>query len=350
MRASIPPAAVPLLAAAQCFGQCRIGSAFAVTPMVSSPHPNSPAAHSLLSLRAPVLAMLLLIPFFSSGSAQSEPSPAADAAALIRRAVANHMNAEAAHHPQRFLLHKKDDRHDYTQAVIETREGDVAIAIAANGAPLSSTLRQSQIDRLSNLDAHPDLQEHRFRREQEDNARVDKLMRFLPDAFLYHYDSTVPCTVTQPPEVSVPGSQSDPPPAAAPSLCYHLTFKPNPAWNPPDIEAKIMTGMAGEAWIETSQERLTRLNAHLITDVDFGWGVIGHLDKGGTIFLEQTETSPNDWELTRMKLNLTGKALLVKSLSYHITEEMARYTPVPPNIDYHQAIQMLESDPVPGAH
>lgn len=313
--------------------------------MRRSPRRNPPPARSI---PLTCVAALLLL-FAAGGSAQSGPSPAADAAALIRRAVANHMAAEAAHHPQRFVLHKKDDRHDYTQDIVETPQGDVALAIAAGGAPLNPTLRQAQVDRLNYLDAHPDLQEHRHRREQEDNARVDKLMRLLPDAFLYHYDSTVPCNVTTPPNVPVPGTPPAAPPVAppAPSECYHLTFKPNPAWNPPDIESKIMRGMAGEAWIETSQERLTRLNAHLIADVDFGWGFIGRLDKGGTIYLEQTETSPHDWELTRMKLNLTGKALLVKPLSYHIAEEMAHYSPVPSGLDYHQAIHMLKSEPVP---
>jgi hypothetical protein len=296
---------------------------------------------------------LLLLP--TNASAQTEPSPAIDSAALVRRAIANHMTAEAAHHPQRFVLHKKDDRRDYTQEIIETRQGDIAMAIAANGAPLNPDMHQVQIDHLNNLDTHPDLQEHRRKREQEDNARVDKLMRLLPDAFLYHYESTVPCTVNTPPDVPVPGSQPAPLPISttappAPSVeCYHLTFTPNHAWDPPDTESRIMRGMAGEVWIEKSQERLTRLDAHLISDVDFGWGIIGHLDKGGTIFLEQTEMDGNDWELTRMKLNLTGKALMVKTLNIRISEEMAHYAPVPTNLDYHKAIQMLESESPPPA-
>lgn len=184
--------------------------------------------------------MTLLLPLVSATAlallpvhapAQNQPSPAVDAAALIRRAVANHMTAEAAHHPQRFVLHKKDDKRDYTQVIIETRQGDVAIAIAANGKPLNPDIRQTQIDRLNNLDAHPDLQEHRHKREQEDNARVDKLMRLLPDAFLYHYDSTVPCTVVLPPYVAIPGEPTPPPPATPVRSddCYHLTFKPNPS-------------------------------------------------------------------------------------------------------------------------
>ena len=301
---------------------------------------------------------LLLMTFFAAPPlasqlmAQSAAPPGVDAAALVRRAVANHLAAEAPHHPQRFVLHKKDDRRDYIQEIVETRQGDVALAIAANGALLSPAMHQAQIDRLDNLDANPDLQEHRRKREAEDNARADKLLRMLPDAFVYHYDSTIPCIVTTPPNIPIPGAAlpaviAPPAPPTTPAQCYHLTFRPNPRWDPPDTESRILRGMAGDVLLEKSQERLTRLNARMITDVDFGWGIIGHLDKGGTIFLEQTLVAPGDWELTRMKLNLTGRALMVKPLSYHIGEEMSHYSPVPADLDYHQAIQMLKSEPIP---
>lgn len=293
------------------------------------------------------LAWAVLVP--ATASPQSAPSPAVDAAALVRRAIANHLAAEAAHHPKRFVLHKKDERRDYSQVIVETRQGDVALAIASNGAPLSAAMHQVQIDRLDTLDAHPDLQEHRRKREAEDTTRADKLLRMLPDAFVYHYDATVPCVVTTPPNIPLPGvpqilPTADPQPA--PRECYRLTFKPSPSWDPPDTESKILRGMAGDVLIDKSQERLTHLNARLVTDVDFGWGIIGRLYKGGTVLLEQTEVAPGDWELTRMKLNLTGKALMVKALTYHITEEMGRYTPVPADLDYHQAIQMLKSQPL----
>ncbi len=309
----------------------------------------SPCSNPRRTFRPLLCSVAPLLFFLPGASTQSEPSPATDAAALIRRAVANHLSAEAAHHPQRFVLHKKDEHRDYIQQIIETRQGDVALAIAASGQPLNPAMRQAQIDRLNALDADPDLQEHRRKREQEDNNRVDKLMRMLPDAFVYHYDSTVPCAVSVPPTIPIPGAPSSSSPADTPppSECYHLTFTPNTAWEPPDTESKIMRGMAGEVLIEKSQERMTRLNAHLVADVDFGWGFIGRLDKGGTIFLEQTEMSPRDWELTRMKLNLTGRALLIKPLNIHLTEDMAHYAPVPADLNYHQAIKILKSEPTP---
>ncbi|MFP5228953.1 MAG: hypothetical protein ACLGXA_15150 [Acidobacteriota bacterium] len=288
----------------------------------------------------------------SSGFAQSNPSPGHDAAALVRRAVANHLAAETTDVPQRFVLHKKDDRRDYSQLVIETRQGDVAMAIAANGAPLPPSARRMQIDRLDKIDANPALQEHRLKREQEDTARVNKLMRLLPDAFLYHYEATVPCLVSAPAVVAtpVPTESAASSGTVTPTVreCYRLTFRPNPRWDPPDTESRLLKGMAGDVLIDQTGERMTRLNAHLVTDVDFGWGIIGHLDKGGTIFLEQSEVAPNQWELTRMKLNLTGRALMVKSLRFHISEEMSHYAPVPADLDYHQAIAMLKAEAVRG--
>jgi len=313
-------------------------------------HRNSNAA-AVLALAFVSAAARSTILLAQSGGSNAAP-PAVDAAAIVRSAVTNRLTAEGAHPPQRFFLHKKDERRDYIQEIIETRQGDVAMAIASNGAPLSPAMHQVQVNRLDNLDAHPDLQEHRRKREEEDNARADKLLRMLPDAFLYHYDATVSCVVTAEPKIPIPGSareEAAAPPAALPAAaqCYHLTFKPNPHWDPPDTEAKILCGMAGEVLIEESQERLVRLNARLIDDVEFGWGIIGHLDKGGTIYLEQTLVAPDDWELTRMKLSLTGRALLVKSLSYHIVEEMGLYTPVPAGLDYHEAIRILKGEAVP---
>ena len=96
------------------------------------------------------------------------------------------------------------------------------------------------------------------------------------------------------------------------------------------MEASIFRGLAGEVWIDQEQERLTRLDAHVIANVDFGWGILGKLDKGGTILLEQSDIGGHDWELTDLKLNLTGKALLVKSLNIQMTEQASHFSQVPP--------------------
>jgi hypothetical protein len=105
--------------------------------------------------------------------------------------------------------------------------------------------------------------------------------------------------------------------------------------------------MAGEVWIDQAQERLTRLDAHLISNVDFGWGILGKLDEGGTIQIEQADIGGGNWQLTSLKLNLRGKALMVKTLNIQITEHASHFSPVPAGIDYRQAIQLLQKSEGP---
>ena len=261
-----------------------------------------------------ILLALLAVP----GTAQT------DGAALVRRAIKNREDAAKTHRPLRYLLRKTDDHRDTTKDIIETDQGDVARLIAINNQPLTAEANQAELDRLHTLANHPEIQEHRHQREQKDADRVNRLMRLLPDAFLYRDQGTTPC----------PSSGA---------TCHHLTFSPNPSFEPPDVEANIFRGLAGEVWIDQAQERLTRLDAHVIANVDFGWGILGKLDKGGTIQLEQSDIGNHDWELTTLKLNLKGTALLVKSLNIQLTEQATHFSPVPPGVDYRKAIELLQN-------
>ena len=258
-------------------------------------------------------------------SAQTEQPSAVDPTALVRRAVQHRMDAAQTHRPLRYLLRKTDEQRDTTKDIIETGQGDVARLVALGGQPVSAEANQAELERLHTLADHPEIQQHRHQREQKDAARVDRLMRLLPDAFLYRYEGMTGC---------------------AQGSCYRLSFSPNPHFTPPDMEASIFRGLAGEVWIDHEQERLTRLDAHVIANVDFGWGILGKLDKGGTILLEQSDVGGHDWELTGLKLNLTGKALLVKSLNIQITEQASHFSQVPPGVDYRKAIQLLETSGV----
>ena len=277
--------------------------------------------------QAHTLALLLLTLLTLTPPAQAQP---VDGAALVRRAIQNREEAAKTHRPLRYLLRKTDDHRDTTKDIIETAQGDVARLIAINNQPLTPEANQAELDRLNTLANHPEIQEHRHQREQKDAARVNRLMRLLPDAFLYRDQGTTPCP-------------------AGGGTCHHLTFSPNPSFEPPDVEANIFRGLAGELWIDQAQERLTRLDAHVIATVDFGWGILGKLDKGGTIQLEQSDIGNHDWELTTLKLNLKGKALMLKSLDIQLTEQASHFSQVPEGTDYHKAIQLLENSGAPVA-
>jgi len=251
---------------------------------------------------------------------------AVDPVALVRRAMQLRLDEEKNHRPVEYVLRKTDGNHETTKEIIETRDGDVARLIDVNGRPLNAEEEQVEMSRLDALAAHPEMQQKRRRSERRDAARIDQLVGMLPDSEVYKLEGMVPCG----------GGE-----------CYRLSFAPNPGFVPPDIEADVLRGFAGEVWIEKSQDRLVRLDAHLVRDVNIGFGILGRLDKGGTLELEQAyEKDASEWQPTVLKMNLAGKALMVKSVSIQIDELASGFAPVPPGIGYREAIAMLKR---PGA-
>jgi hypothetical protein len=243
---------------------------------------------------------------------------------LVSRSAQNELGHDKGPgQPFRYKLHKIDDGKVNTKEIVETKDGDVARLIALDDKPLTPEQQSAELARLNNLLAHPEVQEHRRKREKEDSDRANEMIRLLPDAFVYRNEGLV----------NGPNGS-----------CYRLTFQPNPNFDPPDREAEVYHGMAGELWIDKAQERMVKLDAHLIADVNFGWGILGKLYKGGSILVEQTDVGKHHWETTHMKLNLEGKALMVKTLKFQTIEDSSDFQPVPRQMGYQDAIRLLVGD------
>jgi len=266
--------------------------------------------------------LLLLVPLCLCSLARAQApheDVAADPVPLVKRASHNELGTGDGH-PHRYKLHKIDDGKITTKEIVETKDGDVARLIASGDKPLTPEAEQAEIDRLNNLLAHPEIQAHRHKKEQEDSTRANEMIRLLPVAFLYHYEGMV-------------DGPNGP--------CYRLSFKPNPNFTPPDREGEVYHGMMGELWIDQRQERMVKMDAHLIADVNFGWGILGKLFKGGTIVVEQKDVGTGHWETTHMRLRLQGKILMVKSLDMETTEDASDFEPVRPQMGYQDAVHLL---------
>jgi hypothetical protein len=264
------------------------------------------------------VAFACLMPSSHAQSISSE-----DTVALVRDASWNELHASnVGPQPVRYRLHKADGKGSSTKEIVETRDGDVARLVELNDKPLTPEQQQQELARLSNLLAHPELQAHRHKKEKEDSNRADEMVRLLPDAFLYT-DLGI-----------VPGPNGP---------AHRLSFKPNPAFLPPDREAEVYHGMAGELWIDVAEKRMVKLDGHLISDVNFGWGMIGRLYKGGTILVVQKDVGMHHWEQTHLQLNLTGKILMVKDLTIKTTETASDFRPVEKEMTYQDAIHLLQS-------
>jgi hypothetical protein len=85
-----------------------------------------------------------------------------------------------------------------------------------------------------------------------------------------------------------------------------------------------------------------------VKDVSIGWGIIGHLDKGGQFIVEQAEVDKGDWEITKMRLNFTGKALIFKSIRIDETDVSTDFRKVP-KMTVAQALDFLKKADQNGA-
>lgn len=284
-----------------------------------------------MPVERPAVHRLILLVCLLSGPAACAaqlPAPAPDALspgqaqALVGPALANELRAaQDASHPMRYRLRKSSARLTSTKVIIETRDGAVARLVSINGSPLSAADDQKEQARLDALLADPSLQRHRKQSEDTDTGRALKVLRALPQAFLYQYAG----------------------PADTPAgRVEKFTFKPNPAFNPPDLETEVLTAMAGEIWIDAAHERVARLEGHLQEDVDFGWGILGQLKKGGWIVIEQAEVGGGQWRTVRFQMQMSGR-LFFRTRIFDTTEEETQFEPVPPGLGYAQAIQMLLS-------
>jgi hypothetical protein len=263
----------------------------------------------------------------TSGQALSQNgNPAVDPAKIVRDASYNELHSSKPGRSFSYRQHKVDSKGSVVKEIVETKDGDVARLIEKDGKPLPPEEEQAEIDRLNNLLAHPEVQEHRHKKEQEDSARGDEMVRMLPDAFLFTFDGMV---------------------EGPNGLCYRLKFRPNPAFTPPDREGEVYHGMVGELWVDQAQLRLVKIDAHLISDVNFGWGVLGRLYKGGSILVQNADVGLHHWETIHMNLNLRGKLFMLKSVDFSTTEDFSDFKIQPQELGYQEAIRLLQK--IPGA-
>jgi len=231
----------------------------------------------------------------------------------------------------RYRLRKVSPRLTTTKEILETRDGGVARLVFIDDKPLSAAGTQMEQARLNSLLQDPRKQRRRKQAEDEDAGRVLKVLRALPTAFVYQYAG------------SVDGSDGK---------LEKFTFQPNPRFDPQDLETEVLPAFTGEIWIDPAQERVARLEGHLERDVDFGWGILGRLNKGGWIVIEQADVGPSggpnvgigQWRTVRFQMAMSGRVVL-KNRVFDTEETQSGFAPLPAGLTYQRAIQSLLAEP-----
>ena len=240
---------------------------------------------------------------------------------LVRQAVANEIKSGNDDVSLMFRVRRQTPKGAQTREYVETAEGTAGMLVAVNDQPLSAAQRQQEFARLEQLLHNPAELRRKQKQQKEDSERVTRMVKSLPDAFRYQYEGTE----------EVNGLQ-----------VVRLRFEPNPEFDPPSREQQVFTGMDGFLLIEPHQARIARIDGTLFKDVGFGWGILGHLDRGGRFVVVQGPVAHGYWTTTHMKLSFTGKALFFKSINIQTSEDSSAFRRVPGHMTFAQGVEMLK--------
>lgn len=252
------------------------------------------------------------------------------ASALARKIVEHEVAASrstAVNHI--FVSRKQTARGSETRIYIETTQAIAGMTIANDDKPLTAEQQKGEQERLNALIHDPAELGRKHARQQEDGERIRRLVHAMPDALIFEDDGTEPGR----PGVGKPGEQ-----------LVRLKFHPNPKYDPPTHVEEVLTGLEGTMLVDPKEYRIARIDGTLGKEVGFGWGILGHLDKGGKFLVEQSDLGDGTWDTSRMVLRFTGRILFFKHLDIQSDEVYRDYRPVPNNLTFAQGVELLRKE------
>jgi len=277
-----------------------------------------------------VLSLFVLQLAATSLSGQSAPAQSKSADELVREVVQNEIAAATGPSQQHmFTSFRKTPKGTQTHLYVETKDAMAGMLVALNGAPLTQAQLQTENGHLQWLENNPDQLRKKHAREKEDAERSLRIVRALPNAFRYEYAGEEEGRAG----LGSPGAE-----------LVRLKFTPNPGYQPPSKVEQVLTGMQGYLLVDAQAKRLAEIDGMLFKDVEFGWGILGHLDKGGHFLVCQADVGEGAWDITQMKLQITGKILLFKSISLMSEDVLSDFRRVPESLTFAQAVQLLKAE------
>src|SRR5579864_1970171 len=255
--------------------------------------------------------------------------PVASLAEMVRQAVNHEIAANSAPGFHFMFKDRKQTAHlSQTKLIVETRDATAGMIIAQDGRPLTPQEQQAEEARLENYIHNPEELNKKRKQEKEDADHTSRILKALPDAFLYEREGTQNGSET----VGRPGDE-----------LIKLKFQPNPNYVPPTRVEQVLTAMSGHLLIDPKENHIAEIDGTLRKDVGFGWGILGHLDRGGRFFVQQADVSDGHWEVTRMELSFTGKILLFKRLNIKSSDVFSGFRPVP-DLSFAQGVELLKKE------
>jgi hypothetical protein len=269
-------------------------------------------------------ASLLLLTFHSPLLAQPKPTPAQEQTPLqvVKAMVENEGQARQHRTFFRYTSVERSARtggHLWTENVVETPDGLLRRLVAEDGKPLSADRAAAEDRRITALVADPSALRAENADRRADEARMLRLLKITPQAFLFTLD----------------GMQDD---------CVRIAFRPNPAFTPSTYDERVVHGLAGILLVRMPAERLCGIQGRLVDRVNFGYGLLGHIDEGSHFGVTRIPVTATDWKSSKIAVHVDGRILLLKSISRDQDATHSGAEPLLPNLSLAQAAALTRPE------
>lgn len=249
----------------------------------------------------------------TQAGAEDRPNPQRLVQQVVENGLARDRNP--THWSYREVIRK--DGSLETREFCQTSAGTIERLIAINNQPLSAEQQRREDTRLQAWLADPAEIRKERQKQREDSAKQYRMFATFPEAFRYEY-------------------------AGREGELVKLKFEPNPRFVPSSRQEEVFHHLEGMMWIDPGQKQLARIEGRLTSEVKFAGGLLGHLDKGGIFSVAFKELNSGQWVMAALHVEMSGRALLFKTISVQEERDFDDYRSVPDNLSLQQAAELLE--------
>ena len=221
----------------------------------------------------------------------------------VHDAVEAQIYSDAHDIPWMYRDHDIQPGHDALAQVVDTPHGGIRRTLVLNGKTLTGPAYQSETERINAYARNTEAQAVQAKNEAHDDQQAAELLHLWTKAFIVSIGSETPEFIT-------------------------INYKPDPAFNPPTIEAKVMSQMQGQLVITRKGTQIYSVHGRLMQDIHVAFGFV-KLKAGGMFDVERREVSPGRWQVVEQHTHIDGHALLFKSISEQEDDTKSDFKPSP---------------------
>jgi hypothetical protein len=215
-----------------------------------------------------------------------------------------------------YTAERQNHDHVFREQLIETVDGPVRHLLAVDGHPPTPSQIKEEDDRHQELLKSPAGMRVLQKQRDDDDKTMEELLRIIPEAFVFEDQ----------------GKEGE---------SERIAFHPKPGFKPKTYEQRIVHALDGTVFIDLHDKRFARLSGSLGSRVEFGYGLIGHVDQGGTTEFMRVRLSPQVWKTSAEKIDLDGRFVMLKTINKHQHESRTDFEPVAPGTTFAQALDQI---------